>query len=274
MKLVRIWLVFLWTGSWGWALGPNEEYLEQLNQTFCHYGNLEMEARWQYVTDITSAHETAMNEARLAFQELKKAATQNISQIDWSDTSPLAQREAKFYSSLGSNLTTEQLSQMNQLGAQMESIYSQAKICRLGQDPETCVPSLPLEPDLTELMAHSRNAQELQHAWTQWRSVSGQQYRQQYLDFIGINNQGAESLGFDNLKELWLERYESEDFPALIQQVWTEAVDVGEGRYISLEGFYKQFHAYVRAKLRDFYADQVLEVFDDFKIQTLPLYFS
>ena len=37
-----------------------EEYLIQVNQTFSHYGNLEMEARWNYVTDISEEHETAM----------------------------------------------------------------------------------------------------------------------------------------------------------------------------------------------------------------------
>ena len=37
-----------------------EEYLLQVNQTFSHYGNLEMEARWAYITDISEQNEVAM----------------------------------------------------------------------------------------------------------------------------------------------------------------------------------------------------------------------
>ena len=37
-----------------------EEYLIQVNQTFSHYGNLEMEARWAYITDISEQNEVSM----------------------------------------------------------------------------------------------------------------------------------------------------------------------------------------------------------------------
>ena len=36
------------------------EYLVNINATFCHFGNLEMEARWDYITDITTEHENEM----------------------------------------------------------------------------------------------------------------------------------------------------------------------------------------------------------------------
>ena len=37
-----------------------EEYLLQVNQTFSNYGNLEMEARWTYITDISEQNEVSM----------------------------------------------------------------------------------------------------------------------------------------------------------------------------------------------------------------------
>ena len=37
-----------------------EAFLDGVNHTFSHYGNLEMEARWNYITDISEQHETAM----------------------------------------------------------------------------------------------------------------------------------------------------------------------------------------------------------------------
>ena len=44
--------------------GPTEEeatsYLAWLDQAFCQSGNVEMSARWDYVTDITENHEENM----------------------------------------------------------------------------------------------------------------------------------------------------------------------------------------------------------------------
>lgn len=37
-----------------------EEYLLQVNQIFSNYGNLEMEARWAYITDISEQNEVLM----------------------------------------------------------------------------------------------------------------------------------------------------------------------------------------------------------------------
>ena len=37
-----------------------EEYLLQVNQTFSNHGNLEMEARWAYITDISEQNEVSM----------------------------------------------------------------------------------------------------------------------------------------------------------------------------------------------------------------------
>ena len=53
------------------------------------------------------------NAKRLAFQELKKEATANSSKFDWAsyEDKDLV-RQNKFYYSLGSKLTTEQLQQV------------------------------------------------------------------------------------------------------------------------------------------------------------------
>ena len=63
------------------------------------------------------------NNARLKFQQVKKETTQNLTLFDWSNQEPDLQRQKKFYFSWGNNLTTEQLTEMNKLGTEMESIY-------------------------------------------------------------------------------------------------------------------------------------------------------
>ena len=49
--------------------------------------------------------------------------------------------------------------------------------------------------DLVEMFADDRNATRLKHAWIEWRKASGNQYKQEYIDFIQINNDAARSMG-------------------------------------------------------------------------------
>ena len=79
------------------------------------------------------------------------------------------------------------------------------------------------------------------------------------MDFIDIQQEAARSLGFENLQAQWLERYESEDFPGLVEKVWSEKFLVG-GVERSLEEFYKHLHAFVRHKLREVYGSQGAEI--------------
>ena len=108
---------------------------------------------------------------------MKKEASQNITEFDWSSYSlPDLGRQAKFYYSLGTNITEEMLMEMNTLGTAMESTYSTARICPY-LEPEPCTPSWELEPHLVERMADSRDYKELLYIWAEWRKVSGDKYR-------------------------------------------------------------------------------------------------
>jgi DNA polymerase/3'-5' exonuclease PolX len=70
------------------------------------------------IARIFTINDYLQNAARLEFQQVKKQTTQNISQIDWTNESDEAKREAQFYYSWGSDLTTEQLEQVQSIGPQ------------------------------------------------------------------------------------------------------------------------------------------------------------
>ena len=160
---------------------PEEEahqYLQLLDSLYCEAANKEMVARWNYITDITTDHEEAMNEARLEFQKLKKEASGNLTQFEWDSYSePDLARQAKFYFSWGSNISEAQLAEMNHLQTVMESTYSTASICPFDLQAPDCEPTWELEPDLVEVMASSTNYEELTYVWDQWRKASGNKYR-------------------------------------------------------------------------------------------------
>ena len=115
---------------------------------------------------------------------------------------------------------------MNELASSMESTYSTAKICKYGEDLSSCIPTLSLggkiksikevlhkiqiifriyhafktfvnKPfiDISSMMAKNRSYDVLKHLWVEWRKASGNNYKKDYLDFIQMNNDGAQSLG-------------------------------------------------------------------------------
>ena len=115
---------------------------------------------------------------------------------------------------------------MNELASSMESTYSTAKICKYGEDLSSCTPTLSLggkiisievrykilalifriyhtfktfinKPfiDISSMMAKNRSYDVLKHLWVEWRKESGNNYKKDYLDFIQMNNDGAQSLG-------------------------------------------------------------------------------
>ena len=45
-----------------------------------------------------------------------------------------------------------------------------------------------LDPEITERLAKSRDPDELEYYWEQWRNVTGVKYRSQYQEFIALIN--------------------------------------------------------------------------------------
>ena len=45
------------------------------------------------------------------------------------------------------------------------------------------------------MMAKNRSYEALKHIWVEWRKASGNKYKNDYLDFIELNNEGAKELG-------------------------------------------------------------------------------
>ena len=44
-------------------------------------------------------------------------------------------------------------------------------------------------------MAKNRSYETLKHVWVEWRKASGNKYKDDYLEFIDLNNEGAKELG-------------------------------------------------------------------------------
>lgn len=70
----------------------------------------------------------------------------------------------------------------------MLAIYNGATICAMNE-PFRC--ALRLQPDLVQIMAKSRNWDELQYVWTEWRRKTGQNIKELYEQMVALSNEAA-----------------------------------------------------------------------------------
>ena len=73
----------------------------------------------------------------------------------------------------------------------MQTTYSTATVCNL-DGSDACVP---LDPDLTNTMAGSRDYNLLRDTWKGWRDSSGQLMRDDYIRYTELQNEVAELNG-------------------------------------------------------------------------------
>ena len=72
--------------------------------------------------------------------------------------------------------------------------------------------------------------------------------RDDYVRMVEIANEGANELGYDNLKTMWLSKYDMppEDMAEEVDRLWEQ-----------VSPLYEELHCYVRAELNDHYGDDV-----------------
>lgn len=78
--------------------------------------------------------------------------------------------------------------QYNRIINDMLAVYNSAEICAYNE-PFKC--GLHLQPELQFIMSHSRDWDELQHVWTEWRRNTGRRIRDLYEQLIDLTNQAA-----------------------------------------------------------------------------------
>ena len=55
---------------------------------------------------------------------------------------------------------------------------------------------VPYSPEVSKIMSKSRDPEELQHYWEQWREQTGKKMVDQYKQYIDLYNEAAELNGF------------------------------------------------------------------------------
>jgi peptidyl-dipeptidase A len=122
---------------------------------------------------------------------------------------------------------------LTQLEAQLEAKYGEGKYCPQG--PASCRNL----DQLSDILARSRNYEELTEAWKGWHGV-GAGMREDYREFVALANEGARELGFKDLGVMWRAGYDMspEEFDAESERLWQQVKPLYDG-----------LHCYARARL-------------------------
>ncbi|HEY8520774.1 MAG TPA: M2 family metallopeptidase [Gammaproteobacteria bacterium] len=129
--------------------------------------------------------------------------------------------------------------ELSEIATWLESTYSTGTYTYNGE-------ALDL-PALERIIDTSRDPAELAEVWAGWRTVS-KPMAARYARMIEIATEGARELGFDNLAQMWLSNYdmEPEEVEREANRLWSQ-----------VRPLYEQLHCHVRARLNEFYGDEV-----------------
>ncbi|MFO7190454.1 MAG: M2 family metallopeptidase, partial [Pseudomonadota bacterium] len=121
--------------------------------------------------------------------------------------------------------------------SKMEGMYGAAKYCPSG--PQTCK----TQTQLVEVMARSRNYDELLEAWAGWHSTA-RPLREEYVRFVELANEGAREMGFADLGAMWRSGYDMppDEFTQEAARLWDQ-----------VQPLYEDLHCYVRGRLQQTY---------------------
>ncbi|XP_033759589.1 uncharacterized protein LOC117341835 [Pecten maximus] len=219
------------------------EWIEQNDNRFITVHTEMAVAEWQYATNITDHNSKLKVESNVKFAEYQREAVLNASVFDWTNFQNETLRRLFKYinSTIGINSLEDKgkLEKYNSVISEMEAITSKANVCL---SDGLCHQ---LTPGLTEVFAESRNYSLLAEAWEKWRDVTGCKMKALYEEMVNISNEAFAQLGYEDTGAYWRSWYESPTFQDQLKSLITK-----------LEPLYKNLHAYIRRKLRQFYGEE------------------
>jgi peptidyl-dipeptidase A len=133
--------------------------------------------------------------------------------------------------------------ELTKLAASLEGDYGKGKFCPEG-DKGKCL-SL---GDMEEILANSRDPEEMKRVWLGWHQVSPP-YRKNYQRFVELSNKGAKEMGFKDTGAMWREKYDmdADAFAAEMERLWQQ-----------VKPLYDSLYTYTRHKLSEKYGKDVV----------------
>jgi len=133
--------------------------------------------------------------------------------------------------------------ELTKLAASLEGDYGKGKYCPDGGKGK-CL-SL---GDMEEILANSRDPEELKRIWLGWHQISVP-YRKNYVRFVELSNKGAREMGFKDTGAMWRSKYDMEPdaFAGEMERLWQQ-----------VKPLYESLYTYTRRKLSEKYGKEIV----------------
>jgi peptidyl-dipeptidase A len=219
------------------------EFVARVNEEMAERGRELSAAGFTYATYINPDTEFLNAKANERYLEYFTGAVEQAKAYEDEALDPTSSRAIKLLKlgvSAPAPKDPQKRAQVSALTSKMEGMYGAAKYCPKG--PESCKG----QTELTQIMAESRNYDELTEAWTGWHSTA-RPMREDYAKFVTLANEGARELGFTDLGAMWRSNYDMppDDFTKEAERLWGQ-----------VKPLYGALHCYVRDKLQDTYGEE------------------
>uniref|UniRef100_A0A0B7AMD0 Angiotensin-converting enzyme n=1 Tax=Arion vulgaris TaxID=1028688 RepID=A0A0B7AMD0_9EUPU len=215
-------------------------FLEQFNVAAGKNANILSTKQWNVDTNITDYNENELIIQQTIAAKFDKDMRAEALAFNSSSMSVDIQRQLSKIEDIGPSAQPNEtkVEQLASVLTEMQSIYAKAKVCLT---PDVC---LSLEPDITRFLATSRDYDTLLTLWSGWRDQTGQHMRDLYTQYVELNNEAVQFLGYKDSGEEWRSAYESDTFVDDVQDLFDQVFPL-----------YEQLHSYVRRKLKAVYGE-------------------
>lgn len=214
-------------------------------------------AAWNYatnITDYTSQMQSEVSRLLHPWSEETKSQARKFKYKGFTDDG--IKRQFRFMLE-GSNMDDEEKrDRFDEITTAMTSAYGKGKVCRpKGEKYGTCSKDqeregefLSLEPDLEQILAHSRDYDELLWVWKGWRDAVGPEVGEHYPEYVELKNEAARNGGFSDGGEILRLVYEIPDdgLEAMVDKLYEE-----------VKPMYKLLHTFIRRRLSEEYPGRV-----------------
>ena len=214
--------------------------------------NYERQARtfWAYETNITYDTEWLAQRSDAASTELRVDLANRASDFNDLDLPADLRRRLELMKldlTLPAPRRPGAAGRLAELTTSLSSAYSTGKIDFDGA-------TLPLD-ELEVMMGEIRDPEQLEYIWTAWRDVplaenaDGRTMAENYAELVELANEGARELGFENLRDMWLSKYDMppDAMAAEVDRLWGQ-----------VKPLYDALHCHVRAGLNEAYGDDAV----------------
>ncbi|MGI2175804.1 M2 family metallopeptidase [Shewanella ulleungensis] len=220
--------------------------IEFINQAEADLANLNIEANraeWIYsnfITDDTAALSAAMGEkvTSTSVRYATEAAKYAHVELDAVNARKLNSLRSSLV--LPAPLDPAKNAELASIVSELNGLYGKGKYCFADGRCLT-------QPELSNLMAESKDPAVLLEAWQGWREIA-KPMRPLFEREVELANEGAKDLGYADLSELWRSQYDMEPdvFSAELDRLWAQ-----------IKPLYDSLHCYVRGELNEQYGDEV-----------------